>query len=60
MRDAASARPCASLKRPPRGFGEFVALSVLRHKARTYNEPFTIHLTKFDGSTATISNEGNP
>jgi len=40
--------------------GEAVALSILRHKARTYNEPFTIELTKFDGSTATISNEGNP
>jgi hypothetical protein len=41
-------------------FGEAVALNILQHKAKTYNEPFTIHLTKFDGSTATISNEGNP
>jgi hypothetical protein len=40
--------------------GEAVALSILQHKARTYNEPFTVHITKFDGSTATISNEGNP
>jgi hypothetical protein len=40
--------------------GEAVALSFLKDKARTYNEPFTIHLTKFDGTTATISNRGNP
>jgi hypothetical protein len=40
--------------------GEAVGLSVLRDKARTYNEPFTINLTKFDGTTATISNQGNP
>jgi hypothetical protein len=40
--------------------GEAVALSFLQHKARTYNEPFTVHLTKFDGTTATISNQGNP
>lgn len=39
--------------------GEAVALSFLREKARTYNEPFTVSLTKFDGTTATISNEGN-
>jgi len=36
--------------------GEAVALSVLRDRARTYNEPFTVKLTKFDGTTATISN----
>lgn len=36
--------------------GEAVALSFLRDKARTYNEPFTVSLTKFDGTTATISN----
>jgi hypothetical protein len=41
-------------------FGEAVALSVLNDKAKTYNEPFTISLTKFDGTTATISNVGNP
>ena len=39
--------------------GEAVALSFLRDKAQTYNEPFTVHLTKFDGTTATISNRGN-
>jgi len=37
--------------------GEQVALSVLRDRAKSYNEPFTIHITKFDGTTATISNE---
>jgi hypothetical protein len=40
--------------------GEAVALSFLKDRARSYNEPFTIHLTKFDGTTATISNRGNP
>ena len=40
--------------------GEAVALSMLKDRARTYNEPFTVHLTKFDGTTATISNKGNP
>ncbi|HEY6299138.1 MAG TPA: vanadium-dependent haloperoxidase [Candidatus Binatus sp.] len=40
--------------------GEAVALSFLKDRARTYNEPFTIHLTKFDGTTATFSNRGNP
>jgi hypothetical protein len=40
--------------------GEAVALSFLRDKAHTCNEPFTIHLTKFDGTSATISNEGKP
>ena len=39
--------------------GEAVALSFLRDRAKTYNEPFTIQLTKFDGTTATISNQGN-
>ncbi|HWY08700.1 MAG TPA: vanadium-dependent haloperoxidase [Candidatus Acidoferrales bacterium] len=37
--------------------GEAVALSFLKDRARTCNEPFTIQLTKFDGTTATISNE---
>ena len=40
--------------------GEAVALSFLKDRARTYNEPFTVQLTKFDGTTATISNVGNP
>jgi hypothetical protein len=39
--------------------GEAVALSFLKDKAKTYNEPFTIPLTKFDGTIATISNQGN-
>jgi hypothetical protein len=37
--------------------GEQTALSVLQDRAAGYNEPFTINLTKFDGSTATISNQ---
>ena len=37
-------------------FGEGVALSYLRDRAHTYNEKFTVQLTKVDGSTATISN----
>jgi hypothetical protein len=36
--------------------GEAAALSYLRDHAHTYNEKFSISLTKFDGSTATISN----
>ena len=40
--------------------GEAVALAYLKNKAKTYNEPFTMHLTKFDGTIATISNHGNP
>ncbi len=39
--------------------GEAVALSFLSDRARTYNEPFTVQLTKFDGTTATISNQGD-
>ena len=37
--------------------GEAVGLSVLHDRAQTYNEKFTVHLTKFDGTTATISNQ---
>jgi hypothetical protein len=37
--------------------GEQIALSALRDRARSYNEPFTISITKFDGTTATITNE---
>ncbi len=37
--------------------GEAVALAVLQDRAHTYNEKFTVTLTKLDGSTATISNE---
>jgi hypothetical protein len=36
--------------------GEAVALSYLKDRARTYNEDFTVSLTKVDGSTATITN----
>ena len=39
--------------------GEAVALSFLKDRAKTYNEPFTVQLTKFDGTTATISNIGS-
>ena len=39
--------------------GEAVALSVLNDRAKSYNEPFTINITKFDGTTATITNQ-NP
>jgi hypothetical protein len=37
--------------------GEAVALSFLSDRAKTYNEPFNVQLTKFDGTTATISNQ---
>jgi len=37
--------------------GEQVALSVLRDRAKSYTEPFTITITKFDGNLAKISNE---
>jgi hypothetical protein len=37
--------------------GEAVALSLLSDKARTYNEPFTVNLAKFDGTIATITNQ---
>jgi hypothetical protein len=36
--------------------GEAVALSYLRDRARTYNEKFSVSLTKLDGTPATISN----
>ena len=37
--------------------GEAVALSVLKDRAKSYNEPFTINITKFNGTTATITNQ---
>lgn len=37
--------------------GEAVALNILRERAQCYNEPFTVHLTKFDGTTATVTNQ---
>lgn len=36
--------------------GEAIALSILQDRAKTYNEKFTIHITKVDGTIATISN----
>jgi len=32
-------------------------LSILRDRAHTYNEKFTVKLRKLDGSIATISNQ---
>jgi hypothetical protein len=37
--------------------GEQVGLSVLNDRANSYAEPFTINITKFDGTTATITNQ---
>mgnify|MGYP002082191533 FL=1 len=37
--------------------GEQVALSILQDRAESYNEPFSISIKKFDGTTATISNQ---
>jgi hypothetical protein len=37
--------------------GEAVALSVLKDRAKSYTEPFTMNITKFDGTTATITNQ---
>ncbi len=37
--------------------GEQLGISILQDRARSYNEPFTIHITKIDGTTATISNQ---
>ncbi len=36
--------------------GEAVALSYLRDQAKTYNEKFSVTITKLDGTAATISN----
>jgi hypothetical protein len=36
--------------------GEQVALSVLQDRAKSYNEPFTVNIRKFDGTIATITN----
>ena len=36
--------------------GEALALSILQDKASTYNEKFAATITKFDGTTAIISN----
>jgi hypothetical protein len=37
--------------------GEQIALSILNDRAKSYAEPFTITITKFDGTLAEISNE---
>ncbi len=37
--------------------GEQVALHVLKDRAKAYNEPFTISIRKFDGTTAVITNQ---
>jgi hypothetical protein len=37
--------------------GEQMALSVLQDRAESYNEPFTVQITKFDGTPATVSNQ---
>ena len=36
--------------------GEQVALAILQDRAKSYNEPFTISIKRFDGTIATISN----
>lgn len=37
--------------------GEQLGISVLNDRAASYFEPFTVKITKFDGTTATISNQ---
>jgi hypothetical protein len=37
--------------------GEQVALGILQDRAKSYNEPFSISIKKFDGTTATITNQ---
>jgi hypothetical protein len=37
--------------------GEAMALSFLQDKAQTYNEKFTVNITRLDGSIATVSSE---
>ena len=37
--------------------GEQVGLALLQDRAKSYNEPFSISIKKFDGTTATISNQ---
>jgi hypothetical protein len=33
---------------------------VLKDRAASYNEPFTVNITKLDGTTTTIKNVGRP
>ena len=37
--------------------GEAAAISFLQDQAETFNEKFTVHFTKLDGTIATISNQ---
>jgi hypothetical protein len=37
--------------------GEATSISILQDQAQTFNEKFTVHFTKLDGTTATISNQ---
>jgi hypothetical protein len=37
--------------------GEQVGIAILQDRSRSYNERFTIDIAKFDGTTATISNQ---
>lgn len=37
--------------------GEAMALSYLRDRAMSYHEKFTIHITRLDGTIASITNE---
>jgi hypothetical protein len=39
--------------------GEQIGISVLQDRAKSYTEPFTIDITKVDGTTATFTNPGN-
>jgi hypothetical protein len=39
--------------------GEQIGISILKDRAKSYNEPFKITMTKFDGTTVTISNPGH-
>jgi hypothetical protein len=40
--------------------GEQVAISVLKDRASSYNEPFNVSLTTVEGTTANFVNRGNP
>jgi hypothetical protein len=37
--------------------GEATAISILQDQAQTFNEKFTVHFTKLDGTPATLSNQ---
>jgi hypothetical protein len=37
--------------------GEANAISILQDQAQTFNEKFTVHFTKLDGTPATLSNQ---